>query len=170
MGTEVGVYFRQEDYASTWRRLLIASIDGALIYLACAASFTGLYPTGSAALICAVWTAICFSYMVLLKHTKIGTLGYRLCGVRIVGIDGQRPAISSLTLRALFVLFGPINYCWDFLWIPSDTHRQALRDKFASTYVVKRRAEAMGSCRQIHRCYWLLEYNFLFRELELPKG
>jgi uncharacterized RDD family membrane protein YckC len=168
MATELGVYFRSDDYASFWRRLLVDLIDGTVILAAWLLTFATLANLDSAALIFVVCGAFCFGYLVLLKRTERGTLGYRACGVRIVGIDGCRAGIAPLTIRALFVLFGPINYLWDALWISTDTHRQALRDKFADTYVVKRKAEPVGSCRLIHCWYWIFNYNFLFRELESP--
>lgn len=121
-------------------------------------------------LILLAWAAVFFCYFVLLKRSRAGTLGYRLCGVRIVGIDGQRAGLVPLTVRMLFMVLGPVNYLLDLAWMANDTHRQALRDKFADTYVVRKLAVPAGSGKVIHRQYEILFYNFLFREVAAERA
>jgi hypothetical protein len=111
--------------------------------------------------------AIIFSYFVLLKRPKVGTLGYSVGGVRIVGMDCQRPGLLALTVRMLFMIFGPFNYLVDLAWMSGDQHRQDFRDKLADTYVVRRLAEPIGAGRVIHRYYLIVGYDFLFREIEV---
>jgi hypothetical protein len=82
-------------------------------------------------------------------------------------MDGQRPGLLALTVRMLFMIFGPINYLVDLAWISGDQHRQAFRDKLANTYVVRRLAAPIGTGRLTHRYYLILGYNFLFREIEV---
>jgi uncharacterized RDD family membrane protein YckC len=79
-----------------------------------------------------------------LKGLKFRTLGYRAGRVRIVGLDGEAPGYASLTLRLMFAMLGPLNWPADLAWLSSDSHRQALRDKFANTYVVRADAQAAG--------------------------
>ena len=86
--------------------------------------------------------------------------------VRIVGQDGGKPGISSLTLRLLFGVLGPLNWL-DLVWLSGDTHRQALRDKLAGTYVVRKDARPAGTGKIVYRHYEILFYNFLFREVEV---
>ena len=55
----------------------------------------------------------------------------------------------------------------DSMWVAGDAHRQALRDKFAGTYVVKRNAAPAGAGKIIFQRYEILVYNFIFREVEV---
>jgi len=140
-----GVYFRRDDYAGFWRRVLIDSVDLVVIGIVCiTSSVVGWMVFPSAALILAIWGTEMFSYFVLLKRSTIRTVGYRLGGVRIVGQDGERPGISSLTLRLSFGVLSPFNWLMDLIWLSADPHRQALRDKLAGTYVVKTDALPCG--------------------------
>jgi uncharacterized RDD family membrane protein YckC len=113
----------------------------------------------------AAFAVVAFAYMVLLKRSKWGTLGYRWGGGRIVGLDGRTPGIASLTLRLAFAMIGPVNWVPDMVWLSDDPHRQALRDKFANTYVVKSGATPVGKGRIVFRNYEIICYNFLFREV-----
>ena len=72
--------------------------------------------------------ALGFVYLVLLKRSRFRTLGYLVGGIRIVSIHGARPSIWSLTIRALFAVFGPVNMLIDIIWLTNDERRQALRD------------------------------------------
>lgn len=161
-----GVYFRRNDYAGFWRRLLIDSVDLIVTGVVCLTSFAVVWMVlPSAGLILASWGTACFSYFVLLKRSGVGTVGYRVGGVRIVGYDGEKPSISSLTLRLLFGVLGPL-WLVDLIWVSGDTHRQALRDKLAGTYVVSKDARPAGTGKIVYRRYDILFYNFLFREVE----
>lgn len=163
-----GVYFRPNDYAGFWRRLLIDSVDLVVIGVVCVTLFVIVWMVfPSPSLILGTWAAACFSYFVLLKRSSAGTLGYRLCGVRIVGQDGETPGLSSLTLRLMFGVLGPLNWLVDLIWLSGDTHRQALRDKLAGTYVVRKDARPAGTGKIVYRRYDILFYNFLFREVEV---
>jgi hypothetical protein len=70
----------------------------------------------------------------------------------------------------LFMVLGPINYLLDLVWMSNEAQRQALRDKFADTYVVKKRATPVGSGELIHGYYEILCYNFLFREVVIHES
>lgn len=162
-----GVYFRRNDYAGFWRRLLIDSVDLIVIGVGCLTSFAVVWMVlPSAGLILASWGTAFFSYFVLLKRSGVGTVGYRVGGVRIVGYDGEKPSISSLTLRLLFGVLRPLNWLVDLIWLSGDTHRQALRDKLAGTYVVSKDARPAGRGKIVYRRNDIVFYNFLFREVE----
>ncbi len=91
MSPASGVYFRREDYATFWRRLLIDSADTvvvAMIWLVVAIVLRR-YVTMSL-------VVISYCYFVFLKRSEFGTLGYRLGGVKVVGMDGRNAGISSL--------------------------------------------------------------------------
>ncbi len=167
----VGVYFEEKDYAGVGRRLFIDCVDTSaaivvsvlLTFLLLAVwpheeSFGVVLPIG--------WTAIWFSYFVVLKRSRFRTLGYILGGARIVNLQGERPSILSLLARLLFVVGGPANFLIDLFWIPSDPCRQAIRDKFAHTYVVRKDAVPAGSGTIVYRTYAMLGTTFLFREVK----
>lgn len=113
-----------------------------------------------------VAAVLTFLYLAPLKRSRFRTLGYRLTGVRIVDVRGCVPSLASLTLRLGFVMFGPLNPLLDLLWIPSDRHRQALRDKFAHTYVVRVRAKPAGSAPIKFCPYFAFGWSFLFQEVD----
>jgi len=169
-----GVYYRREDYASFWRRMAVDAIDfvvaGALAFLL----MTGLwavFPSLSAADGFMVGAAAAgFGYFVVLKRSRFRTLGYRLCGVRIVGLDGRTPGWGSLMYRVAFALLGPLNWVVDLLWLSGDVHRQSLRDKHAHTYVIKASAEPAGTGKVGFHYYEICGYNFLFREVEIASA
>src|SRR6266581_1792084 len=96
MNATHGVYFRRADYAGFWRRLLIDMIDVVVAGSGCLALFIPIFviweiPVGkmSLDLLLAIGTVVAFCYFVVLKRSKAGTVGYRVGGVRIVGMDGQ---------------------------------------------------------------------------------
>ena len=109
-----------------------------------------------------VWTG----YFVFLKASPYRTLGYVLGRARIVNYRGQRPGIPRLMGRLLFVIGGPMNFLFDALWLTGDKNRQALRDKFASTYVVRHEAVPVGWGRVRYRTYTFWGMTFIFREVD----
>ena len=165
MDTVAGIYFRTEDYAPLWRRFMIDFIDGLAVGVVCAAITAALWGYSSSELFLGIWFTIFFCYFVILKRSKFGTIGYRVGGVKIVGMNGQTPSVGSLTLRLFFMLLGPMNYLVDVMWLSTDLHKQALRDKFAQTYVVRKEAQPIGQGKVAHRYCHILGYNFLFREV-----
>lgn len=167
---QTGVFYRHDDYIAVGRRLLIDAVD-TLVALALSAAATVvllvLLPPNRAAavMVLAAWTLIWFGYFVLLKRSRIRTLGYILAGARVVNLRGERPSILSLVGRLLFVAGGPANFLIDLLWISSDPSRQAIRDKFAHTYVIRKNATPLGTGRIVYRTYIMLGTTFLFQEV-----
>ena len=128
-----GVYYRQEDYAGVWRRLVVDVIDilvvlfvSAVLLFALAVVFDGQVPTLAVPLILAL---VAVMYLVVLKGSRVRTLGYRIAGTRIVNLRGQAPGLDALASRLLFAVCGPLNLLLDILWIPGDERRQALREQ-----------------------------------------
>lgn len=166
-----GVFYRDQDYAGILRRLLVDLVDGVAIVVASAAVLlfcilvlpedSEWLATASLTSLTAVW----FVYFVLLKRSR-GTLGYLIGGVRIVDLRGQRPGMVALAFRLLFAVIGPFNLLVDLFWIGSDGRRQALRDKFAGTYVIRKGARPAGSGEIGYSYYGILGTNFIFREVK----
>src|SRR5215471_3024981 len=166
MNAKNGVYFRREDYAQFWVRVLVDVIDLVAFGSICAALTIPVVmifpPTKSTVnLILLTCVVVAFSYFVVLKRSRFRTLGYRLGRVKIVGLDGRAPSYPALILRLMFGVLGPLNWLLDLAWLSGDSNRQALRDKFANTYVVKRNAQAAGEGRVVIRHYDILSYNLM---------
>jgi uncharacterized RDD family membrane protein YckC len=109
-----------------------------------------------------------FGYFVLLKGSRYRTLGYVVAGTRIVNLGGDRAGYGNLTMRLLFVIGGPMNALFDIFWLTGDKDRQALRDKFAATYVVRQGAVPAGQGPIRVRTYTFWGMTFLFREVARP--
>ena len=170
-----GVYYRRGDYAGFWRRLMVDLVDiaiaGTLIFALYSALWTAIPAIqDAAALFMGVAMPIAFAYFVVLKRSKWRTPGYRLGRVRIVGMDGQAASWGALTYRLSFASLGPFNWLLDIVWLSNDPHRQALRDKYAGTYVIAANALPAGVGVQVYRCYLIMGYNFMFREVAIPQA
>jgi uncharacterized membrane protein YccC len=76
MQPATGVYFRSEDYASLPRRLIIDMIDALIVGCLCGvALLVFLLGFASKDLLLAAWATILFCYFVLLKRSKMRTIG-----------------------------------------------------------------------------------------------
>jgi uncharacterized RDD family membrane protein YckC len=172
-----GVVYRRQDCLGFLRRLLIEVIDipvwFALNVLVC---FTVWIAVGApeddrsmSNILIGSMLSTALLYFVLLKHSRFRTLGYVVAGARIVNLQGGKPSLVSLFVRMLFGFIGPMNVLVDLFWITSDTHRQALRDKFARTYVVRQNAAPSGRGRIAFPRYSIFGANFLFQEVRLER-
>jgi uncharacterized RDD family membrane protein YckC len=172
--SEHGVYYQAADYVGTWRRVAIDLVDVFVASALSVAVTVGMSliisnddRLGLAVLI--AWIAVWFCYFVLLKRSSLRTVGYILARARIVNLQGTTPSIASLLLRLLFAMLGPLNLLFDLFWIPSDPCRQALRDKFAHTYVIRRFASPAGMGRVVYVPYTILGASFIFQEVKPSK-
>lgn len=112
-----GVFFRQEDYAGLWRRLIADAVDVTVALVS-----LSLVLTYRVAL-SVPWILVAFAYFVLLKGSS-GTLGYRITRVRIVNLQGEVPSVPILTLRLLYSLATGWNgFVWDMMVMHVDPHR-----------------------------------------------
>jgi len=151
----VGVYFEQEAYAGCVRRLIIFVFDwlfvvvcGAFLWAALSVVFASPAPAFGIS-----YPAIIWAYFAILQPSRIGSLGFLLTDVKIVDLRGNRPSILRMTLRMLLVLLGPFRPFADVFWVGPDTDSRSLRDCYAGTYVVRRRAEPIGK-GPLHLSYY----------------
>ena len=73
-----------------------------------------------------------------------------------------------MTFRLILALIGTYSNVLglvDLLWITSDDHRQALRDKLARTYVVRASAQPTGRGPIVYDVYHVLGWTLLLQEV-----
>ena len=166
-----GVFYKPEDYAGVFRRLFIDGVDAFVIIvltvlLALFLQMVWQHDPSGDLVFFVLMVALWFTYFVILKRSKVRTIGYLVGGTRIVSLQGERPTVLSLVIRLMFVVVGPVNFLVDLLWIPSDPCRQALRDKFAHTYVIRKSAQPLGTGQIVYRTYTLFGGTMLFQEVQ----
>ena len=153
------VYYRPEDHAGVIRRLVIDFVDTA-VAVTISVVLSSLVPVPIA------WPVVWLLYFVALKGSRFRTLGYVLAGTRIVNYSGQRPGYLTLLGRLAFAVLGPVNFLIDLCWVSSDPSRQALRDKFAHTHVVRARAVPAGTGRIVYPTYMTFGWTLMFAEVQ----
>jgi uncharacterized RDD family membrane protein YckC len=162
-----GVYYLNEDYIGLGKRLLILAVDFCVIALG--AWITDLLwhslPPNETATMVLGWgfPVSVLVYLTAIKASDIRTLGYRLIGVKVVTFKGKRPSVLRMIFRLFIWLLGPLNIVMDLIWVGIDQDRQALRDRFAGTCVVKVNASPIREA-PIH----LSLYNAFGLSLMLP--
>ena len=159
-----GVYYKKIAYAGLVRRLIVIVIDSILLigfgillwllllFFAWDAD-TGDFTWNPSVLFWVAWLATVWVYLAVLKPSKWRTVGYRLTGLKIVTIRGQRPSLFRMTFRMLLWMFGPFNLLLDLMWLGADSEQQSLRDCYAGTYVVRLDAEPIGHA-PVHLAYY----------------
>jgi uncharacterized RDD family membrane protein YckC len=129
-----GVFFAPQDCASLSARIYADIIDFVVIWLAwiiglpLLAAVTGDVYYES---IFFWWLLFAYLYLTMLKVSPVRTLGFRLTGVKVLTLRGERPSILRMSFRLLLWLLGPFNWFYDLLWLSGDECRQTLRDKIA---------------------------------------
>lgn len=166
-----GVLFRREDCAGFWLRVLVDAIDFCVAFTAAFGIYFALLRVSpddflfQVRMLLFLLLGVWLLYFVLLKYASSRTIGYRVCRVRLVNLQGQPPTLWEVFTRALFMVMGPLNMLVDLIWLSGDPCRQALRDKFAHTYVVRRGAEPVATGRIGYFRYTIMGTNFLFQEV-----
>ena len=159
------VLYDAGDHLGVMRRLLIDVVDTTVaIVLAVILSVLSSLISIWGPLI--AWTVVWIAYFVLLKGSRFRTLGYVMAGARIVNFQGQRPSYLQLLGRVAFTVLGPVNFVVDLCWISSDPSRQALRDKFAHTFVIRKNAMPAGAGRIIYPTYMMFGWTLMFAEVQ----
>ncbi len=162
---EVGVTFRLDDYAKLWQRILADVVDVSFLFLSLVLAVAVL-PEELTERVTILWIGFCAFYLVVLKATSLRTIGYRVMKLRLIKLTGKPATVWSCTVRTLFAVIGPLNYGLDLLWIPGDPARQALRDKFAETLVIRESAQPAKTGRIRYRRFHFLGWTFLFSEVD----
>jgi uncharacterized RDD family membrane protein YckC len=152
------VCFDRRDYAGPVRRAVTICIDFVAAIVLSFGVLTGIWclwlvrhrqsdPPPEA-----LWVvpAVAYLYLTVLKRSRVRTLGYILTGVRIVNIEGKTPSLLQMTIRILPVIqLSTVPVPWFLLldvgWMVDEPAKQTLRDKWAGTFVVRRKAKPVGT-------------------------
>jgi len=170
MENETGVYYASKDYIGFGRRLLIDLIDFIVVFLVwitilIIAAIIGSSHEAYDKIFFFSILIVSFLYLVVLKFMA-RTLGYTLLGGQIVSLQGIRPSLPAIILRWVFVFIGPGNVLLDLLWLSGDPYKQAIRDKLARTYVVRRGSQPAGTGTIRYMRLGLFGYQLLYAEVK----
>ncbi len=169
-----GVYYANKDYASLTKRLIIAAIDIPILGICWVvmvviwAMLTGEMEDLPLYFVY-IWFGVAYFYLALLRVINLPTLGNLITRTKVVDLKGNTPSFFQMTLRFLMLTLGPLNFLLDLFWLGGDAYKQALRDKFAGTYVIKKDAQPLGRGVQQVVPYQFFGFSFLFREVKHKK-
>jgi uncharacterized RDD family membrane protein YckC len=165
-------YFSSGDYAGPIRRVVILAIDlVALFVIVCGITLVLALldpahpPEQLAGEMLLLLMSAGYVYLTLVQRSRIGTLGYLLMGVRIVDIEGRRPSLLQMTVRLIPMLPVPWSLLFDLGWMLDDPGRQTLRDKWAGTFVVRRKARPLGWTTVIYKRICFAGLHLVFPEV-----
>ena len=170
-----GVYYAKPDYAGFWLRVLAWCIDIMIILLILWSYFLvfNYYSQWSESEFKILfWLSLvtCHIYLVVIKNTKISTVGFWLTNIRVVDLHGNKPSFLKMTFRFLLLSIGPFELVTDLLWLTGEETKQTLRDKFVGTYVVKKSAFPCGTAKIVQKRLCFLGWNLLFSEVVIPQN
>jgi|GEM_PF-2528722 len=106
------------------------------------------------------------AYQILLRKTPIGTLGYILTGIKLVGPDGRSPDWHSYGKRVLICLLEIFSIGLIYIMCFKNKKHQALHDQLAGTWLVKRNAQPEGPGRIIYKTRLLGVYPMTLIDVE----
>ena len=168
-----GCYYAVTDYGSMWRRVFVLLVDAtivlvALVLMLVVAGLLGLGDEESVVVALAATFLLIYLYFIELERSRVRTVGLRLARLEVVDLNGHKPSRADMIARMVTAWLGPGNVLVDLFWIPSEPNRQALRDKFAGIYVIKKGAAPAGRGRVRYVRYFFFGMNWAFREVSRP--
>ena len=172
-----GVYYSDNAYAGLTRRSLAGVIDLLALSLASAAIIIIFFelPEDPRRLFSSksyIFIFCSYFYLVFVKRSSWGTIGYWMTGIRIITLDGRCPSLWDMTFRFTFLLLGyplgPFYILLDTYLFYDDKYKQTLRDKMAGTYVIREDAHPIGAGEQVLATYFLLNLIILLPEVRRP--
>ncbi len=110
--------------------------------------------------------ALAAAYQVLLRKTRIGTLGYFVMRIKLVGPDGQSPDWHSYAKRVLICFAEIFSIGLVYVMCFKNKKHQALHDQLAGTWLIKRRAKPEGPGRIIYKTRLLGVYPVTLIDVE----
>jgi hypothetical protein len=77
-GRDEGVFYRRDDYAGLWRRILVSTVDAVVALVGLLVVIVvglAILPVGGAALGLLEWFVLSYLYFVVCKRSQVRTLG-----------------------------------------------------------------------------------------------
>jgi len=106
------------------------------------------------------------AYQILLRKTPLGTLGYILTNIKLVGPDGRSPEWRSYGKRVLICLLEIFSIGLVYIMCFKNKKHQALHDQLAGTWLIKRNAQPEGPGRIIYKTRLLGVYPVTLIDVE----
>ena len=168
---EDGVYYDPRDYAGLVKRVVILLIDMAVLLL----TWVGVWCLWIVAcpelenppeIYLWVMGAFTYGYLSVLKPSRFRTVGYRVAGVKIVDLQGNKPSFFKMLLRFCLLVAGPLELFLDLAWLTGGETKQTFRDKYVGTYVVGLGAMPIGRGPQAITEMNVLGWHLMFREVK----
>ena len=112
---EKGVIYSASDRIGIGGRFLIIVIDSSIVLIAGIAclELSRHFDPGNAFL---AWLIFTISYLIVLKATPLRTIGYRVCGAKLVDMQGATPNVLRIICRLLLTQIGICNPILDPFW------------------------------------------------------
>lgn len=159
MTLETGPIYDRSAYAGFWRRTLALLIDLALLNILWWASLLIWYNVDTPAewhkyeFACIRLGTLVVSlvYLIGLRMTDRGTLGYRIMRIQYAYAFDRRPTWLDRVYRAILAVVLLWFFLLDHIWIIFDERKQAWHDKVSGFYVIKRGAQPIGSTQIVRR-------------------
>lgn len=144
-----------QNYASFWKRLIAAVIDGLILSVAFSLFFSMLSANGGVSFNFFLGSpfltysggenlagnllriGLSLTYYVLLTWQSGSTLGKRLMKIKVVAENGNKATFTTVLLREVVGKFvSTIVIGIGYLWVLFDAKKQGWHDKIAKTIVV----------------------------------
>ena len=139
--------FNESNIATMSRRWLIRLIDGSVLFVLSVILYTiaAMFIKSGIVIIslCLVWVVV---YMVGLKSTRYGTLGFLIADVKVVGKNGKPVSLYKNLLRLSSWAFFPYSVFYDLYWMNQTGNLQTFSDRVSETYVVNKDFKPYGVC------------------------
>jgi uncharacterized RDD family membrane protein YckC len=170
---QLGPVFARQDYAGFIRRTLALILDFILYLLALTLALIGwqyLAPSewqthDASNGIIAVTFLAWWIYMLGMRLSMNGTLGYRIMRIRYAYMLDEKPTWLAITFRsAVAGAFMVVFMALDHLWILCDKRKQAWHDKLSGFYVVKTNACPLGQTQVVRRVITIMGLSLIFWE------
>ncbi len=136
--------YKKSDYVGFFRRWLIIAVDCLVIL------FLMLIPFIFHLIFLGVQYEILFSiyfivvliiYHIIFKYLKGGTLGYMLCGMKLVDFYGKKPSLYQVLLRFTYWFIFPIHILIDLIGLGASKNRSCMINNLSETFIVKQDAQ-----------------------------
>lgn len=167
-----GPKYAKCDYAGFWRRTAALIIDGVLLaVIGFLAPWAWYYlapyewvTERSYLWVGLGWWIFSAVYLLGFRMLECGTPGYRIVRIRYAYMRAGSPSAVFRLARALMAFVLLWCFALDHLWILFDSQKQAWHDKLTGFYVIKRRAEPIGTQEIVRRLINFMGFTFFVWE------